>query len=144
MMRININVLVIIIISIVQLGIYGHLHGEQRLRDFSETITVKKDAITEIKVSNLSGEYRSLTDEEQIDSVIVYFNQFNYKRLVNDQTSYMPTRTIMIYLRDDNNENFIIPYGKEVMINHKVYQVKGGELDEQFLLMIYELIDSND
>jgi len=121
----------------VQLIIMSHQHGEYRERDFNETLTIQFENITEVKMSDLEGNYRSTTEPEIINKLIQHFNVFHYKRLVNDQTAYMPLKTRMIYLYEGDKVNFIIPYGKEVMIDNMVYQVKGGEIDEAVMQELY-------
>src|SRR5690625_1485730 len=94
----NYLLLLLLMISMVQLIIMSHQHGEYRERDFSETLTIQFENITEVKMSDLEGNYRSTTEPEIINKLIQHFNDFHYKRLVNDQTAYMPLKTRMIYL----------------------------------------------
>ena len=68
--------------------------------------------------------------------------RLQYKRLSNDQTSYMPMLANIIYLTDGVNEDFIVPYGQEAMISYKVYQMKGGSIDQTYILDFYNSLDN--
>lgn len=96
---------------------------------------------TQIEVSNLTGNYRSTEDKEEIRFILNYLSQVKYKRLMNDQTAYMPKRASIIYFYDNEQSNFIVPYENEAMINYKVYKVKNGTIDQNVLLKIYESLE---
>ena len=104
------------------------------------TLSVNPENITEIKLTNFTGDYRSTTDSEKINRMIDHLSQAQYKRMLNDQTAYMPDRTRIIYLFEGDKVDFIIPYGKEAMITRKVYQVKDGQIDPEFLSDFYQEI----
>ncbi|GAA0301539.1 hypothetical protein GGQ92_001351 [Gracilibacillus halotolerans] len=109
-------------------------------KKLAETLTVKTDNITHLKITNLAGEYRTTTDPQQIQYLIDYLNTMTYKRLVDDQTAFMPTRTIIIYLFEGEKVDFIIPYGQEAMINRKVYQIEDGYIESNFLADFHDAL----
>lgn len=94
------------------LGIYGTLYREHRTRKLSETLTIDFNSVTEIELSNLTGNYRSTNDKEVIHLILDYLSQAQYKRLINDQITYMPKRASIIYIYNNDQSNFIIPYRK--------------------------------
>ncbi len=140
----NYLLLLLLIVSLVQLLMLSHQRGEYRVMDFGETLQVKTDNIVEIEMSDFEGTYVSSEDPEVINETIDYFASRHYKRLVNDETSYMPLKTRMIYFREKNNTSYIIPYGSEVMIDHKVYSVKGEGMDESFFKHLYETMSTGE
>src|SRR5699024_8817124 len=107
-------------------------------KDLDDILTVQQDAITEIQMIDLSGQMRYTKDSEQITSILHYFNQFQYKRLRNDQTAFMPDHTMMIHLYSGDEHDFIIPYGDEAMVSHKVYSIKNGVIKQDELLQIFQ------
>src|SRR5690625_6239179 len=136
-MHIKVPFLAVLIISIFQTTLYGIQNNHYSRKDFNEILTVQPENITEIRISNFSGHGRHTTDPEQIKDIFNYFNQFQYQRLRNDQTAFMPKRTMMINIYAGENIDFIIPYGKEAFINHKVYRVKNGVIEQDLLLEIF-------
>lgn len=133
----NYLLLLLLIVSLVQLLMLSHQRGEYRVRDFGETLQVNIENIEEVEMSNFDGDYLQTKDNQIIISLINYLDEFQYKRLVNDETSYMPLKTRMIYIHDGNTSSFIIPYGNEVMIDNRVYVVKKGPMNEEVFANIY-------
>src|SRR5699024_4577209 len=86
-----------------------------------------------------SSRTHSIKDKARIEEVLHYFDQFQYKRLRNDQTSFMPDNTLMIHFDDGERTTFIIPYKKEMMLDNKVYKLKGAALSEEKLLDVFDV-----
>lgn len=132
--------LAVLIISIFQITLYGIQNNEHGVKEFNEILTVQVDHITEISMTDLSGEERRTRNPKQIEAFIDYFNQFQYKRLRNDQTAHMPNRTMTINFYDGDEIDFIIPYGQEVFVSHKVYRIKRSTIDQDDLLEMFLLL----
>lgn len=139
-MHIRIPFLAVLIITIFQITVYGIQNNEHSTKDLNEILTVQLDNITEISMTDLSGHQRHTKDPKQIKAFVNYLNQFQYKRLMNDQTAYMPNRTMTIDFYTGNEMDFIIPYGKEALISHKVYSVKNGTIEEDELIEMFLLL----
>ena len=107
-------------------------------------MTLKAEEINEIEMSDLTGNDRRTTDPEKISYILDYFDQVKYKRLVNDETAYMPAKAPILYLYGDDWTDFIVPYENEVMISYKVYQVKEGSIDPLMLEKIYHMLPENE
>lgn len=127
--------LFIIIIIITSLNI-----NEKTL---SETITVQPEKIDKIMISTQekTGQYKSTSNPEQINKIIDYFDQFTYTRLPDDQTSFMPKRATIIYLYEGDKPDFIVSYEKEAMIDHKVYKINHGKIENSFLNSYYHSLN---
>lgn len=136
-MHIRIPFLAVLLISIFQLTIYGLQNNEYSKKELDEILTVSFDDVTEISMTDLAGNERRTTNPEQIKTFLQYLDQFKYKRLMNDETTYMPMQTMSIYLYADEDIEFIIPYGKEALITHKVYSVKDGTIEQADLLELF-------
>lgn len=136
-MHIRIPFLAVLIITVFQLAVYGIQNNEHSTKGLDEVLTVPLDNITEISMTNLSRRQRNTTDPEQIQAFVSFLNQFQYKRLRNDETSYMPNRTMTINFYSDDEMDFIIPYEQEVFITHKVYIVKNGPIRESELVELF-------
>lgn len=134
MMHIKVPFLAVLFISLFQLSVYAVQNDEYSAKSFTEVFPLKQTDVSEIKVDDYANRTYSIQNREQIEDVLRYFNQFQYKRLRNDQTSFMPDNTLMIHFDDGKHTAFIIPYEKEVMINNKVYKLQNGTLDENKLL----------
>lgn len=138
----NYLLLLLLIVSLVQLNMLSQQRGEYRVRDFAETLNINIESIEEIEMSNFDGNYVQTKQDEIIKDLINYLGDFQYKRLVNDETSYMPLKTRMIYFHDEDTSSFMIPYGNEVMIDNRVYVVKEGPMEDDFFGSIYtEMIE---
>jgi len=87
------------------------------------------------------GEFKTTVNQADIDMLIDYFNQFKFKRLNGDQSGYMPMRASIIYIYTEEQADFIVPYGQEAMISYKVYQIKNGPVEQQFLIHFYNSIN---
>lgn len=134
MMHIKVPFLAVLFISLFQLSIYAVQNDEYSAKSFTEVFPLKQTDVSEIKVDDYANRTYSIQDREQIEDVLQYFDQFQYKRLRNDQTSFMPDNTLMIHFDDGEHTAFMIPYEKEVMMNNKVYKLQNGTLDENKLL----------
>src|SRR5690625_951231 len=138
----NYLLLLLLIVSLVQLQMLSQQRGEYRVRDFEETLHINIESIEEVEMSNFDGNYVQTKQDEIIKDLINYLGDFQYKRLVNDETSYMPLKTRMIYFHGEGMSSFMIPYGNEVMIDNRVYVVKEGPMEDDFFVSIYtELIE---
>src|SRR5690625_3692010 len=102
----NYLLLIILIVSFAQLLMLSQQRGEYRVRDFDETLQVKIENIEEIEMSNFEGDYARTNEDEIIKDLIDYLGEFQYKRLVNDETTYMPLKTRMIYFHDESTSSF--------------------------------------
>lgn len=104
-------------------------------QSFSNTLTINSQTVTKITISSPVhvGQYKTTANKEKINELINYLSQFKYKRMLNDQTAYMPTQASIIYFFDDTESSFIIPYGNEAMISQKVYKVKNGDIEKDYL-----------
>lgn len=138
-MHIKVPFLAVLFITIFQLTVYGLQNNAHSTKDFDDVLTVNQDDISEIQMSDLSGRVHRTKDPKQMNDIIDFFNQFQYQRLRDDQTSYMPMKTMMITIHDEDQTVFIIPYGEEILINHKVYKIKNGSIEQDELL---DLLDA--
>lgn len=111
-------------------------------KNLDEIMDVHPENVTRITLSNYTGDYRTTTDPDKIEEFVRHLKRLQYKRLSNDQTSYMPMLANIIYLTDGVNEDFIVPYGQEAMISYKVYQMKGGSIDQTYILDFYNSLDN--
>lgn len=136
-MHIRVPFLAVLVISIFQLAVYGIQNNEYSKKDFDEIFILQLDDITELSMTNLSGQRRSTKDPEQILSFLNYFDQFQYQRLMDDQTAFMPKRVFSISFYAGDEVEFIIPYGNEALVTHKVYSVKSGEIEQEKLLEMF-------
>lgn len=132
--------LAVLIISIFQITLYSIQNNEYGVKEFNEVLTVQVEHVTEISMTDLSGEERRTKHPKQIEAFIRYFNQFQYKRLRNDETAYMPNRTMTINFYDGDEIDFIIPYGQEIFVSHKVYSVKKSTINPDELLDMFLLL----
>lgn len=139
-MHIRIPFLAVLIISIFQITLYGIQNNEHSTKELNEILNVQMNNITEISMTDLSGNERHTKDPKQIKVFVNYLNQFQYKRHMDDQTSYMPNRIITINFHTDDEMDFIIPYGNEVLISHKVYSVKNGIIENDKLIEMFSLL----
>src|SRR5699024_3717148 len=104
----------IILITVVVIAFY---QSDYRTNPLDDIVNVDPANVTKVSLNSpfLNTRFRSTTDPEKINTLVHYLEQAGYKRLKNDQSSYMPTRARMIYLYGDEKVDFIIPYEKEVM-----------------------------
>src|SRR5690625_7893016 len=111
-------------------------------KDYDETLTSSSHEISKLTMDTPSDRhYKSTTNKKEIKRFTDYFNHVTYERMLADRTGYMPDRASIIYLDGNNQSNFIVPYKKEVMINHKVYKVKNGKIDSEFLKAFYDSLE---
>lgn len=141
MRRKQMILIAITILALVSLGIYGSLYGEHSNKSLEDILTIDFSEVTKIELSNLTGDYRSTEDKNEIYIILNYLNQFQYKRLLNDQTAYMPNRASIVYIYNNDESNFIVPYEHEAMINHKVYQIRDGIIEQAVLLDMFETLN---
>lgn len=114
--------------------------SDYKVKKISETLDIHFEDIEKITISSPLhvGQYKETMKQQDIDQFITYFDQFEYKRLLNDQTAYMPKKATIIYLYHGTHSNFIVSYENEVMVNHKVYQVIEGPIENNFLIHFYD------
>lgn len=111
-------------------------------KNFEETLNIPSKEVTTLTMDTPGDyHYKSTTNKAKIKLFTNYFNHVTYERMLADRTGYMPYRASIIYLDGNNRSNFIVPYKKEVMINHKVYKVKDGKIDSEFLKAFYDSLD---
>src|SRR5699024_8431184 len=122
--------LTVFFISILQIIVLAIVSYEE----LDEILTVNPDSILEIEITDFSSQVHSIKDPEQIREIVDYLNQFEYQRLVNDQTDYMPMNKMIVTVYDGQRSDFIIPYGNEALISHKVYQIRNGPIEPDVLL----------
>lgn len=142
-MHTRIPFLAVLIITVFQLAVYGIQNNEHSTKDLNDILNVDLNNITEISMTDLSANQRNTTDPEQIKAFVDYLNQFKYKRLRNDQTNFMPDRTMTINFYTNSGMDFFIPYGNEVLLTHKIYRVQHGPIDEDELMDIFNLLPPN-
>jgi hypothetical protein len=142
-MHIKIPIIAFLIVSSIQLAVYGIQNNKYSKKDFAEILTVQQGAITTIRISDLAGRERYTQDPAQMEMILDYFAQFRYQRLMNDQTAFMPSRTSTVYLDAGDDTVFIVPYGKEVIIDHRVYRVRGGMIEQQFLTDMFQVLSGD-
>lgn len=131
-MHVKVPFLTVFVLTLLQVVVTAVLSYEE----FNEILLVQPEKIVEIEITDFSNQVHSIQDPEQIQAILDYLNLFEYQRLVNDQTAYMPMNTMMVTMYDGEQSDFIIPYGDEVLISHKVYQLKNGPIDPNYLLKI--------
>ncbi|MBU5466807.1 hypothetical protein KQI49_08170 [Virgibacillus sp. MSJ-26] len=108
-------------------------------KNFDETLNISSHEISKLTMDTPSNRhYKSTTNKKEIKRITDYFNCVTYERMLADRTGYMPDRASIIYLDGNGHTNFIVPYKKEVMINHKLYKVKNGEIEGKFLKSFYD------
>lgn len=134
-MHTRIPFLVVFILSILQIIVYTVLDYEE----FEEIVAVDPEQVVEIEISDRSSQMHSIQDHEQIKKILDYLSTFEYHRLLADQTAYMPMNTMTINIYDGEQHDFIIPYGDEVLISHKVYRIQNGPIEEDVLLDMFNL-----
>src|SRR5699024_12421508 len=98
-------------------------------KNFEETLNIPSEQITKLTLDTPDNyHYKSTENQRKIKFFTDYLSQLTYERMLADRTGYMPDRASIIYLDGNNQSNFIVPYKKEVMINHKVYNVINGKI----------------
>lgn len=114
-------------------------------QSFDDTLTVSLDRIDKVVMSDLEepGIYKTTTDPREIRELTQYLDQVTYTQANGHDTGYMPTRAIIIYLFEQDEHNFIVPYEKEAIIAHNVYRVNQGTIDNQFLLEYYDSLNDS-
>lgn len=138
-MHIKVPFLAVLFISLFQLSVFAVENDEYSAKSFAEIFPLHQSQVSEIKVDDYSNRTYSIEDGARIEEITEYFNQFQYKRLRNDQTSFMPDNTLMIHFDDGEHTAFIIPYKKEMMLDNKVYKLKDDELSEEKLLDLFNI-----
>ena len=132
--------LTILIVTLLLLAVEN---SDYRTKTLAETVNIDLKEVTEISLSypiSKDGVYRSTRDEEEIGYLTDYLASVHFERLIGDQSSYMPTQASMIYLYTEDESAFIVPYEKEAMIDYKVYRIKGGRIENEFLMEFFLLI----
>lgn len=132
--------IVVIGVVILTLFLLGGKYSDYRKKSFIDILEVNPEAVSRISVG-IAGEYKSTTDKQKINELLHYLDSVWYTRLQGDQTAYMPMEASIIYLYEDNQVDFIVPYNDEVMISYKVYKVKNGEISSSFLYEYYQSME---
>jgi hypothetical protein len=102
--------------------------------EINELLMINPNQVDKIEITDYSNEVHTMKDPEKISDLLDYLNQFEYQRLVGDETSYMPMNTILITIYDGETSDFIIPYRQEALISHKVYKIRNGPIDPDVIL----------
>ncbi|UJL46691.1 hypothetical protein KFZ58_01660 [Virgibacillus sp. NKC19-16] len=112
------------------------------VKELEDTLHVNPEEVTKITIAiSESTSHKSTRDKEKIISLMDYLSQVGYQRLSGDQTSYMPMKASIIYLFENNKQSFIVPYETEAMIDHKVYKIRNGSIEDTFLEEFYHSIN---
>src|SRR5690625_5048382 len=137
---ISVVLLLVLIIGAMMLAVQ---FSDYRTKHFSETMDVDVEEIDKIEISSPSrvGESKQTSKRSDLKKLIDYLDQFQYKRLNGDQTARMPMKASIIYIYIDDRIEFIVPYGPEAMITYKVYQIKEGPIENDFIAEFYEEIE---
>jgi len=139
MERIIIILSIIIVVSVAVLGI---IQSDYREKSFNATLAIKQSDVVKISME-INGKTKTTTDQVKINELFTYFNRVSYKRLRGDQTSHMPSKAAIIYLDGNKQHDFIVPYNNEAMISYKVYQVKHGQITNDFYIKYYHRLDNS-
>ena len=138
-MRKYIYIILIFIYAMIPLFVLANQVVE---KNFEETLNISPEQITKLTLDTPDNyHYKSTENQRKIKFFTDYLSQLTYERMLADRTGYMPDRASIIYLDGNNQSNFIVPYKKEVMINHKVYKVKNGNIDSEFLKAFYDSLE---
>lgn len=141
----NIYILLSVIfsITIATIAILGFNNSDYRTRDLDAISRVDLDQITKVSLNSTfhNSSFRSTTNQKEIEFLVNHLVEAEYKRLLDDKSSYMPERAGMIYLYENDKADFIIPYETEAMINHKVYRLKHSTIDNNFLEEFYSSLN---
>ena len=137
---ISVGLLLILVISAIVLAVE---FSDYRTKHFTETMDLDVDKIDKIEISSPSrvGESKRTSKRSDVKKLMDYLDQFQYKRLNGDQTARMPMKASIIYIYIDDRIEFIVPYGPEAMITYKVYQIKEGPVESDFIVEFYEEIE---
>lgn len=87
------------------------------------------------------GELKSTINRKEIDEFITYMNDYSFKKIRGDAQSYMPKLAVIIYIYGNDQESFLVPYGKEMMIDKHVYGVSPDSLDLDFFDQYYNELE---
>src|SRR5699024_7376476 len=137
-MHIKVPFLAVLFISLFQLSVFAVANDEYSAKNFAEIFPLNQTDNHKTTVDEYSSRTNPIKDKARIEEVLHYFDHFQYKRLRNDQTSFMPDNRLMIHFDDGERTTFILPYKKEMMLDNKVYKLKDGEFSEERLI---ELLD---
>ncbi|GAB3057298.1 hypothetical protein [Virgibacillus ainsalahensis] len=134
--------LLLFVLIITLMVVLAFENSDYREKDLGETLDINTDEITKITLSTpiFNSQYKTTTDQDEIETFIKYFDQVEYQRLSGDQSTYMPMKASSIYIYGEEKSGFIIPYENEAMINYRVYRIKLGKLENQFLIDFYNSI----
>lgn len=133
-MHMKVPFLVVLVLSFFQILVYAFISTEA----FDDILTVDPEHVNKIELIDFSNQMHVVKDPQQIEAILDYFRQYEYQHHPDDQTAYMPKRTIMISLYDQKHTDFIIPYGKEVLVSHKVYSLANEGIDQDALLRLFD------
>lgn len=136
-MHIKVPFLAVLLVTLIQLATYALQHNAYSAKSADEVLLSDENKITEVQLIDLSGKTHETNNPEVIKKVRSYLGEVEYVRLRNDQTFYMPMRTMTLRLFDGENTDLIIPYGQEAFINHKVYRIKKGTLEGETIYKFF-------
>src|SRR5699024_12791413 len=105
-MHIKVPFLAVLFISLFQLSVFAVENDEYSAKNFSEIFPLNQADISEITVDGYSSRTHYIKDKARIEEVLHYFDQFQYKRLSKDQTTFKPDNTLMIHFEDDEDNTF--------------------------------------
>lgn len=133
------SLLIMYVLILVIVGI-AFQKSDYKVKNFPETLDIHFEDIEKIMISSPLhvGQYKETMKQRDIEQFTTYFDEFKYKRLLNDQTAYMPKKATIIYLYHGSDSDFIVSYENEVMVNHKVYQIIDGPIENNFLIRFYD------
>jgi len=114
--------------------------NELRLED---TLTVSLEDADKVIISDLEekGTYKTTTDPQKIKELVQYLDHVTYTPARGHETGYVPSRAIIIYIFEQGEHNFIVPYENEAIIAYNVYRVNKGIIDNQFLAEFYDSLN---
>lgn len=137
--------LVLLIALIISLLLLANERSDYRVKSLEETVNIDLDTVTKVSLSyptSTDGVYHTTTDLDEIQLLLHYLNGAKYQRLNGDQSSYIPMRASIIYLyTPEEKSSFMVPYGKEAMIDYKVYQIVDGKIEKTFLQEYFHSIE---
>lgn len=113
------------------------------LRQFTDTLNVDPQAITELKLS-LPAEsiYKTTEDPDKIKAFVDYMNLLSYEKIRGDEPSELPMSASMVYLYDEHDKmDFIVIFDEKILISHKFYNMVEKPFEQAFLEDYYNGIE---
>jgi hypothetical protein len=108
-----------------------------------DTLTVTLENADKVMISDLEeqGTYKTTTNPRKIKELVQYLDHVTYTPARGHETGYVPSRAIIIYIFEQGEHNFIVPYENEAIIAYNVYRVNKGIIDNQFLAEYYDSLN---